>query len=289
MEKHTITDPIDVIGPQTAPRLSIAPSYRDHETGALYVHEDLKQVLEPWAVEGHIGPINRTERFGDVTSWVAYVQAFAQPRWTLLTWSEAGLRAVLDHHERSEINPAAPPEPGRCQWIATQPFERSIPWRAWQALADGRARTQRQTIEALEDLAEDIVEPDAATLVGLLRSLRASANATATTELRPDGSSRVQFEKSKSVDGEAVLPAEVVIACQVLKGHTTVGDDGKTAPVRYRLPVRVRVSVDDAAHLTFRFSMPTAERVLEAVFADRVEAARALLGESFALLRATGG
>lgn len=44
--------------------------------------------------------------------------------------------------------------------------------------------------------------------------------------------------------------------------------------------------MDDDAHLAFRFSIPTAERVMEDAVMDRVAAAKGLLGESLPLLRA---
>jgi uncharacterized protein YfdQ (DUF2303 family) len=251
----------------------------------VYVHKDLVQVVDPFLVEQHIGPIKRTERFGDVESWVSYVQAYSphdaevEADGLLLTWSEAGLAAVLDYHSVDE--------PGRCQWQAIHPFERSVQWRAWLALADGKPKPHRQALEALEDLAPDIVQPDAATLAGILRQLRASSAASADTELRPDGTTRVSFTRNTSVKsgaGELDLPAEFQIAIPILKGHS----DEKGAPVLYRLGVRLRVGVDDSAHLALRFSIPSAERALEDVFRDRVEHARTLLGDGYALLRAAG-
>lgn len=273
------TDPIDSSGVQDAARLTIVPAYTAPD-GSVYVHQDLVKAVDAWAVEAHIAAPKASEQFGDVESWVAYVQRFAggEPYLPLLTWSERGFRAVLDYH----VNDA---EPGRCQWTATHPFERSDQWKAWAQLANGSPRTQKQAIEALEDLAEDIQEPKAADVVGILRKLRASVNATAETELYPDGSTGVSFKKDSKVQSEVSLPPEIAIQIPVLKGHTEE-KDGKRVPVLYRLSVRVRPSIDDAAHLTFRFSMPTAERVLEAVYADRVKAAVALLGADHALLRA---
>jgi hypothetical protein len=282
MTSRNATDPIVDYGQNTAPRLTIAPSFQAPD-GSVYVHQDLVKVVEPWAVEAHVGPIRGAEKFGDVESWVAYVARYAgtSEHEPLLTWSEAGLRAVLDYH-------SADLDAGRCQWTALHPFERSDQWRAWSRLADGQARSQKQAIEALEDLAEDIQEPSAADLVGILRKLRASVNATAETELLPDGSTSVSFKKDSRVQsGEVSLPPEFAIQIPVLKGHTE-HKNGKAVPVLYRVTVRLRPSTDDQARLTFRFSMPTAERVLEAVYADRVAAAKALLGPDRALLRSVG-
>lgn len=277
------TLPMALEGRQTAPAVIIAPTYKDPVTGALYVHHDLECVQDHWHEQLRIAPINVTERFGDVESWVAYVHRYAQmdpgdcsPPY--LTWNRVGLQAVLDYHATDRTA-------DRCQWRAVYPFTPSSQWSAWMALASGRAIDQRTVVERLEDLAEEIVEPSAADLAHLLRALRASVKATADTELRPDGSSLVQFSqdtKVKAGPGSVDLPAGFEIAIPVLKGH--VDADGR--PVLYRLQVRLRVTVDDTAHLAFRLSIPTAERVLEDVYADRVRQARELLGDGYLLLRA---
>lgn len=258
---------------QDAPRIIVEAAYVDPTTGAVYVHQDLVQTVKPFETEDHIGAIERTERFGDVASWAAYVKRFGGNSSfpPFLTWSESGLSAILDYHGRLEA-------PGRCQWKANQPFERSLQWKAWAALTDGRARGQKDVIEALEDLGADIVEPDAASLLTILRTLRATVNATAETDLRPDGSTSVAYTKDKTVQaGKVELPSEIVIGIPILKGH----------PVLYKLRIRVRVSIDDNARLAFRLSIPSAERALEDVFADRVQAAAELLGEDYPLLRAS--
>ena len=273
------TEPIDYTAPSTAPRLAIAPYYRDPVSGAVYVHRDLDQREKPWEAEAHIGPINTMERFGDVESWVGYVQRFAgTDEWPpLLTWNKHGFTAILDYHSNSE-------DAGRCQWQAACPFVLSPEWRAWMALANGQPLSQRQAVEKLEDLAADIIDPTPADLVPILRNLRATVNATANTELRPDGTTSVAFTQDKTLKaaGNVDLPAQFKIAVRALTGHV----DAAGKPVLYGLDVRVRVSVDDAAKLAFRFAIPGAERVLEAVYADRVAAAKALLGDGFSLLRA---
>jgi hypothetical protein len=264
---------------QTQPRLTIDPTIRAGD-GSEYAFNGVgyTQIVAPWAVENHIPPINKTERFGDVESWVNYIQFYGQDH-DHLTWSERGLCAVLDYYgSDGEVN--------RCQWIAEHPFELTSQWKAWSALTNGNARGQRQLLEALEDLSEDIVAPDGATIVGILRTLRATVNATAATDLKEDGFTRVEFTKNTTIQaGQVSLPPEIKIAVPVLKGHTEE-KDGRLVPVLYSLPVRIRVSVDDQAHLAFRLSMPTSERVLEAVYADRVAAAKRLLGTSYTLLRA---
>lgn len=263
----------------SAPAIVIAPHYKDPATGALYVHEDLRLAQAPWDEEAHLGPIKASERFGDVAGWAAYVLRFGGHD-SFLTWNARGLRAVLDYHRREEA--------GRAAWTAVHPFEWSREWSKWTGLASGAPIAQRVLVESIEDRAEDIVEPGATDLADLLRSLRATVNASATADLRPDGTTSVSFQKDSAVKSGTSnvaidLPPTFAIAIPVLKGH--VNEDGK--PVRYKLTVRLRVSVDDNAHLAFRLSIPNAESVVEDVYADRVEAAAALLPEepAFDILR----
>lgn len=266
--------PADQNDDHTAP-IVIVDTHFTGPDGAFYAYDGTgyTRVTEPWAVQQHIDPIDKTERFGDVDSWVEYVKRFGgiSEYAPFLTWSERGLAATLDYHGSLH-------EPGRCQWKAEQPFERSVQWKAWAALTNGTPRKQKDLIEALEDLGAAIVEPDAASLLSMLRTLRATVNTAADTELKPDGSTSVSFTKDKTISaGKVELPPEIVIGIPILKGH----------PVTYKLRVRVRVSVDDNAQLAFRLSIPGAERALEDVFADRVKAATDLLGEGYSLLRST--
>ena len=84
-----------------------------------------------------------------------------------------------------------------------------------------------------------------------------------------------------SAAGALALPATILVGIPVLKGH--LGADDK--PAYYPLEVRIRVSADDTGRLVFRLTCPTAERILEEVYADRVRLARDLLGEAYQLWR----
>jgi hypothetical protein len=277
---------------QSAPTVLIAPSYTDHTTGAVYVHQDLAQIVKPWEAEGHIKPIDETQRFGDVESFADFVKRFAgaEAQAPLLTWNERGLRAILDYH-------IADDEPGRCAWVAEHPFQRTDQWTAWALLAGGQMVSQRDVVERLEDLADDIVDPQAAELLTLLRSLKGTNNAEGSVEVREDGTSTISYARSSNVSAGAgaTVPATIKISIPVFKGHTVMADvldkDGKPtgvqrpAPVPYGLTVRVRVDSNDGK-VSFRLSRPQADQVFEAALADRIATARELLS-GYQLLRST--
>jgi uncharacterized protein YfdQ (DUF2303 family) len=274
------TLPSEPTDKSTAPRVVVPAYHHDTATGATWIHKDLVQVIAPYADEEHLGPIRAVEAFGDVESWVSYVKEYSTADGaTFITWNGIGLHAVLDYHSGNLA--------GRQQWKATMPFVRSAEWQAWTFLANGRAHSQREAIEFLEDHALDVVEPASADLTSLLRSLRGTVTKAASTTLNEDGSTHVSFEGSagaRAQNGSADLPSHFTIGIPILKGHT--GADGKG--VLYRLDVRLRASVDDQARLQLRFGIPNAERALEDVYSDRVAAAKQLLGDGFSVLRAAG-
>lgn len=258
----------------------VQAAYVDPETRAVYVHNNLVERVAPWT--SIAAPIDTKEAFGDVESWAQYVQRYMDKtegdEWPpLLTWSEGGLRAILDYHGAGSY------EAGRCKWLAVCDFVKSTEWAEWSALCNNTPRSQQQTVEALEGLVDDIEDPAGADILGLLRSLRASYSASASTELRPDGTSSVSFTKATEVrtgrmnpDERLELPATLVVAIPVFKGDTD----------RYKVTVRMRARVDEQGHLGFRFVMERAERIVELVAKGRADAAKAILGEDVLLLRA---
>jgi hypothetical protein len=217
-----------------------------------------------------------------VESWAAYVKRFAQgePFQPLLTWSSpssrnstGGLRAVLDYH-------ATVADPGRMQWVAVQPFETSLEWRAWTAFANGEPQLQKDVVETLSNLAPDVNKPPLGDLMKILRTLRVTTASLSSSALDAEGGYDIKFEKSAqvrgSVDAEVTIPPEIWIVIPVLKGDTK--------PTRVNIMVRPDV-VD--GRLYFRLSMPLAERALDQACGFRRDAAEAALGEGFKLLRAS--
>lgn len=268
----TNTNPAYEVDPRAAaPHLNLAPFWKDEETGAVYVHQDLAQVTAPFENEGHTGPVELIEHLGDVQSWCEYVTTFDVDGSTLCSWSENGLRAILDY-------------PDRRTWSAMHMFKRTPEFNAWASIATGSPIEHRKAVEFLEDHAPEIQEPDQGSLLELIRSLRGTVNASAETDLRQDGTSSVRFSKDSRVvaGGDLTLPPEITIAIPVIRGH--IGADG--LPVRFKLVVKLRASVGADAHLALRLTMPWAEVVLEQVYAELVASAKAQLGEKFTILRA---
>ena len=290
MTKHTV--PAENQEQEAAARHLILTSHFETADGATWAWtpSGYMMIVDPWAVEDHIGPIAASESFGDVESWAAYINRFALRDYPPhLTWSSRGLHAIIDYHAGFD-------GPDRCQWNASHPFILSPEWRAWISLEQQGAITQKAAIDFLDDHYEDITHPVAGDLLGIMRVLKAHVSTEASMEYAPDGGTAVDFKSKAAVRGgvgnDVVIPSEIIIKIPVLIGHTqrSFNDAGKEIlqPVTFRVVVKARPTIasGDNPRLVFRFSIPNAERILEAVYADRVAAAKAALGDGFQLLRA---
>jgi hypothetical protein len=115
--------------------VQVDAKYSDPIDGSLWVHKDLVKVRDAW----QISPPKASEQFGDVESWAGYVKRYGfNPMATFLAWNSDGLRAVLDYHANDGFEGG----PGRMQWTARHPFERSPEWTAWLGIASGHGVPQ---------------------------------------------------------------------------------------------------------------------------------------------------
>lgn len=154
------------------------------------------------------------------------------------------------------------------------------------AAALNRTRSQKALIEALEERRTDIRQPDAATIVGLLRALKVSVNLQAEFSMDEHGNTTLKY--SRDTSSPLKLPPVMTIGIPILKGHTAEDKSGKVGPVIYEMDVLIRVDQEgdgDKARVMFRLTIPNAEQALEDAVMDRVATAKALLGEELTILR----
>ena len=271
-EKETI-----VTVPTATPRNEIAARDTDPVSGAVWVWtpDGMRMDVEPWPVP----PVKADEKFADVKSWAAYVKTYRNPETaaTLLTWNEKGLRAVLDYHSNGSE------EAGRCQWIATMPFQAAPEWAAWQKITIPAGLTQRQAVDALEERESEITDPATATLLTMLRNLRPYVNSKAEIALKPNGGTRMTYKDSgvRSGPNEVELPGTLEVSIPVLRG--AADDEGK--PLLAALTVRLRATSDKEDTVTLRFTVVHAEAALEDAMLSLVAAAETALGTGYSLLR----
>lgn len=249
----------------------LAPYYKDPVTGELFLHRDMFRSRGPWEEEAHVSPTKATERFGDVEAFAAYVKRYGVPERTFLTWNMKGIGGTLDYHTLTA--------PDRAQWKAFYPFVVTRQWEEWAEFV-AELQSQREAVDFLEDHANEIAQPDSATLMTLLRSLKAWSTANAETEYREDGTAKLSFQKDQGVSArnggaEVELPSSIKIAIPLIVGH----------PDTLGLTVRIRVSPEEN-RVFFRFSIPRADDVFEELRGELAAKAAAALGDEYTILRA---
>lgn len=250
--------------PTTIPTSDVAvtrldAAYKDPVTSALYLHKDLVQVTEPWAdreyLASHPGYVKETVELGDIESVVAYLDRHEhKDRPAHITWSKEGIRAVLDYHDRDTQ------QSGRCQWVVTYPFVLTRQMRELIEFAQERiAYKQSQAVDWLETFSPDIVDPPELELLGTLRELRTTANASVLNKVRDDGTEALEFRRDNRVVGNTVLPPRIVIRTPIYVGHHNMAGE----PIAYGIQMRMRAFVGDDGGLLLRFGLVNAERAME--------------------------
>lgn len=177
----------------------------------------------------------------------------------------AKVLAVLDYHqsmaEVGEVN---------ARWGSHRldlTLRHSQEWRDWKAQS-GKKTAQMDFGEFLEDHGPDIVEPNAATMLEVARSLSAKTDVDFSSAIRMNNGS-VQLKYNEQVkgtygNGQFDVPESFVIAIPVFIGHDRVR---VTARLRYRL---------NAGKLTFWYDLLRAD-VIER---DAFLAARQAIADS---------
>lgn len=263
------------------------------EDGSVWVHEDYQMAVEPWAVEAHkenhLKPISGRAAFGDIESWAAYVKRYVTVDSTsyLITTDNAGFGAILDYHDESGV-------PGPCQWQAEYKYVWHESWVRWmRAVQTNGGITQQQLVELIDDQADDIKDPDQASLLALISKLRVTVNRQAQSELNADGTTKVSYSQDEQLRGDsthATIPQKITLSLPIVKGDKDVitnesGED-VLAPVVWKVEVRIRVSVQNDCSLRFRLSIPKLDATLEKMRERMVMRAQEELGASYLILRA---
>lgn len=116
-------------------------------------------------------------------------------------------------------------------------FPKSDEWTLWLA-RNGKAMTQREFAEFVEDNLIDIADPDAATMLEIVSSLSATTKATFHSAHRlSDGSTEFEWTeettaKAGNKAGRLDIPARFTIAVPVFRGEERVHVDAR---FRYRI------------------------------------------------------
>jgi len=165
---------------------------------------------------------------------------------------QLSVTAVLDAHSADE--------PGFAEHRLTLTLRRTKAWEEWTSL-DGKLLTQDQFANFLEDHLPNLVEPDAATMLEIAQSIKA------TTKAEFQSSSRLQSGERKFVftedvkasagsKGDLSIPEVFKIAVPPFEGADAYS---MTARFKYRL---------DRGELHLGFKLEQPEERAKAAFAD---------------------
>lgn len=194
----------------------------------------------------------------DTASWLAYyakhsaagTEVFGDVRTSTVT-------AILNA-------PAAPTEPAWGDHRLALQLEHSPAWQAWTE-KNGTWLTQDSFAEHIEDRTPDLVKPDAATMLEVAQTVRATTNVKFESASRlHDGQRRFQYaetmESKAGTRGELSVPTALSLALQVWRGVPIV------VPVTARF--RFRIAADG---LRLAFVLDRLEDVLDAAWKDLLE------------------
>lgn len=199
--------------------------------------------------------------FDDVPSFVAYVNAHKAPG-TAIAYQIAAqptLRAVLDGHSVSA--------PGWGRHTAALVFTYSRQFKAWHAIS-GRAQTQAEIAEFIEERIGDIAEPAGAVLFEMIRAFTVSKQIeySAVHNLQSGGVELV-YRDVEGAAGKAStvrVPDVITLAIPIFDGDERVA-----------VSVRFRHRLQDGGKLTITFKMTQIDDVIEAAVVQRVREVQA--------------
>lgn len=186
--------------------------------------------------------------FYDVPSLVSYVNDF----------KEAGTRIFIDPSECELTAILDGPTPEGASWAshwAQYSFPLSRQWQRWAAFC-GRQQTQSDTVRFLEENLEDIVEPDAATVLEMCRSLEVNKKVEFASAQRSQSGAVTLVYKETMTEGQGQmkLPDSVVVGFPVFEGG-----------VAYKIKAWLRYRIVDAK-LFFAVELHRAEFVKDDAF-----------------------
>lgn len=210
-------------------------------------------------VEPPLPRIKQSVTMHDRDSLIAYLmrfktentQLFAEPGF--LANGQAHISAVIDYH--------APSKPDRLSHSANYLPRYSDQWQRW-AMACKAPMKQAQFAEFVEECRADIVEPEAAKLLDIVRTFKASKKVEFDSVVyQPNGDVRLGYdERTEQKGSSGALPEQMKLGIPVYFRGTV-----------YAVPVFVRYRVADGA-VQFQLKMDRADVIEDAAFGELTSA-----------------
>jgi uncharacterized protein YfdQ (DUF2303 family) len=143
--------------------------------------------------------------FHDVAPFIAYVRDFKDQHSRIFYTQEGSFAAVLDHHcsynvTTPEVQQITKPMPRHGDHIAILNLQRSPEWKLWAAQSE-EVMQQGDFAEFLEDNANDILNPDPASMLEVATSLHATTGAVFRRAFN-QANGQVQFQFDENIDAK---------------------------------------------------------------------------------------
>lgn len=190
--------------------------------------------------------IDQSVNIDQVQSLIDYVNRFKTGDTVILAnLDETEIVAVIDYHKQGST------EPNLVQHCAVLNLTTSAEWDQWKAI-DGRMYDQKAFARLLDINSDDIVDPDAATLLETVMDMEMSSSITVKRKLESSGSGRGNQSAAKQTTG-TVLPAFFMLAIPVFVGEPKVtvramtkdSQDGNTGKISLGLDlVRTHIIIE---------------------------------------------
>jgi uncharacterized protein YfdQ (DUF2303 family) len=178
-------------------------------------------------------------------------------------WAEldAGRLTVIINDHGSDLDGTA--EPGWADHRVQMQLQRPLPWQAWTAL-NGKALSQVELAEFLEEHLLDVVDPDGSTLLEVTQTFHATAGATFKSAVAlSSGEQRLVYEEdvqaSAGRNQQTEIPTDLT-----LRLAPWLGVD----PVEVRAKFRFRVR---DGHLSLSVRLLNLEEVSRAAVTDAMQ------------------
>lgn len=247
---------------------SRAPSHQTPDGGFLVLVPEGFRAERVAPLETPMPRIKQSVVMHDKDSFVAYVQRyqsdrtriFAEPGF-LTQGGAAVVTAVLDYH--------APGSPDRCQHVAVYMPRYSDQWKRWQS-ACAKPFAQGEFAEFIEEVRSDIVEPEAARLLDIVRTFKASKRVEFdSVTYQPNGDVTLNYdEKTQQRGTSGALPEKMKVGIPVyFRGEAYA----VSVFVRYRVgsgAVQFQLKLDRADIIEDEAFNKLAEQIGEAVGID---------------------
>ncbi len=194
--------------------------------------EDLEQKLAP-----HPRRKTGTVHVQDATSFIGYLAKHGLPESEVYAdLARMGLVGVLNAHQEAVYDEAAPNLAGHGDHRVVLELVTTDAWKAWVG-NDKQKMNQQQFAEFIEDRANDVVDPDAATMLEIAQSLIATTGTDFKSAHRlTDGQVKFKYEETTQARageaGDIEIPGQFTVAVAPFEGSPPVE---LIARFRYRL------------------------------------------------------